>query len=209
MTLKPPISRDEALRLVREYTASESLVRHMLAVEAAMRAYACKFGEDEDVWGMTGLLHDFDYERWPNAEWHPTEGHPCTGVALLRDRGFPEPMLDAILGHAEYTGVGRRTQLARTLFAVDELCGFIVAVAQVRAEGFAGMEPKSVKKKLKAKAFAAKVSREDIRKGIEELGVAEDAHIALCIEALNGIAADLGFPSALHPADPHPKGIST
>lgn len=193
MSLQPPISRDEALQLVREYTSSEALVRHMLAVEAAMRAYARKLGEDENLWGMTGLLHDFDYERWPNAEWRPAEGHPTAGVAILRERGFPESMLEAILGHAEYTGVPRRTPLARALFAVDELCGFIVAVAQVREGGLAGMEPKSVKKKLKAKAFAAKVSREDIRKGIEELGVNEDEHIALCIGALRGIAADLGF----------------
>lgn len=187
-----PLNRQGALDLVREYTASESLVRHMLAVEAAMRAYARKSGEDEELWGITGLLHDFDYERWPNPDLDES-GHPWPGVAILREKGFPEPVLEAILGHAEYTGTERRTELAKTLFAVDELCGFIMAVAYVRPEKLADMKPKSVKKKLKDKAFAAKVSRDDIRRGIEELGVDENEHIALCIEAMNGIAAELGF----------------
>lgn len=187
-----PLDRQGALDLVREYTQSESLVRHMLAVEAAMRACARKRGEDEELWGVTGLLHDFDYERWPNPDLDET-GHPYTGVAILKEKGFPEIVLEAILAHAEYTGTPRRTPLARDLFAVDELCGFIMAVAYVRPEKLKGMKPKSVKKKLKDKAFAAKVSREDIRRGIEELGVDENEHIALCIEAMNGISADLGF----------------
>jgi len=186
-----PLDREDALALVREYTKSESLVRHMLAVEAAMRAYARKLGEHEEVWGVTGLLHDFDYERWPNPNLDES-GHPYTGVAILREKGFPEPVLDALMGHAEYTGTERKTPMAKTLFAVDELCGFIMAVAYVRPEKLAGMKPKSVRKKLKDKAFAAKVSREDIRKGIEELGVDENEHIALCIEAMNGIADELG-----------------
>ncbi len=185
-------SRAEALALVREFTQSEALVRHMLAVEAAMRAYARKLGEDEELWGLTGLLHDFDYERWPNPQLDAT-GHPFPGVAILRERGYPEPMLTAILGHAQYSGVPRETPLARTLFAVDELCGFITAVAYVRPERLKAMEPRSVKKKLKDKAFAAKVSREDIRQGIGELGVPEDEHIALCIAAMQSIAPELGF----------------
>lgn len=187
-----PLDRQGALALVREYTQSESLVRHMLAVEAAMRAYARQSGEDEETWGITGLLHDFDYERWPNPDLD-TSGHPFTGVAILREKGFPEPVLDAIMGHAEYTGTERRTPLAKTLFAVDELCGFIMAVAYLRPEKLTGMKPGSVKKKLKNRTFAAKVSRDDIRRGIEELGVDENGHIALCIDAMNGIAPDLGF----------------
>ncbi len=187
-----PLNREEALSLVREYTQSESLVRHMLAVEAAMRAYARKQGEDEELWGITGLLHDFDYERWPNPD-RDESGHPATGVAILEEKGFPRDVLDSILGHADYTGVERVTPLAKTLFAVDELCGFIMAVAYVRPEHLAGMKPKSVKKKLKDKAFAAKVSRDDIRNGIEALGVDENDHIALCIEAMTGISKELGF----------------
>lgn len=187
-----PLNRDNALNLVREFTESASLIRHMLAVEAAMRAYARKLGEDEALWGITGLLHDFDYERWPNPDLDES-GHPYTGVPILRERGYPEVLIEAIMGHAEYTGTPRTTPLARTLFAVDELCGFIVAVAHVRPGHLDGMKPKSVKKKLKDRAFAAKVSREDIRKGIEELGVDETEHITLCIEALKGISEELGF----------------
>lgn len=191
-----PLDRAEALRLVREYTQSESLVKHMLAVEAAMRAYARKFSEDEELWGLTGLLHDFDYERWPNPNRDDTE-HPFPGVAILRERGYPETMIEAILGHAQYSGVPRATTMAKALFAVDELCGFITACAYVRPEKLVGMEPKSVRKKLKDKAFAAKVSREDIKQGIEELGVAEDEHIAFCIGALQGIAGELGLSRTL------------
>lgn len=167
-------------------------MKHMFAVEAAMRAYARKYGEDEELWGLTGLLHDFDYERWPNPNLDHTE-HPFTGVKILREKGYPEAMVEAILGHAQYSGVPRATMMAKALFASDELCGFITACALVRPEKLAGMAPKSVKKKLKDKAFAAKVNRDDIRQGIEELGVPEDEHIAFCIQAMQGIASELGL----------------
>jgi putative nucleotidyltransferase with HDIG domain len=186
------VTRDEAWKLLNEYTQSASLIKHMLAVEAAMRSYAGKFGEDQELWGITGLIHDFDYEKWPNPNLDRVE-HPFTGVNILREKGYPEPMLEAILGHAQYSGVPRATPLARTLFAVDELCGFIMACALVRPEKLGGLEPKSVKKKLKDKAFAAKVNREDIRQGIEEMNVAQDEHIALCIQAMRDIAPDLGL----------------
>ncbi len=189
------INREQAWALLNEYTQSESLVRHMLAVEAAMVAYARKRGEDETLWGLTGLLHDFDYEKWPNPN-HDETGHPFTGVALLREQGYPEEMIDAILGHALYSGVARETPLAQTLFAVDELCGFVMALAYVRPENLTGMKPKSVKKKLKDKAFAAAVSRDDIRIGIEELGVDQDEHIQIVIDAMSGIASELGFSNA-------------
>jgi putative nucleotidyltransferase with HDIG domain len=185
-------TRDDAWNLVVEYTQSDSLRRHMLAVEAAMRAYARKFGEDEELWGITGLLHDFDYERWPNPNQDHTE-HPFPGVAILRERGYPESMTEAILGHALYSGVPRTTNMAKALFAVDELCGFIVACGYVRPEKLAGIKPSSVKKKLKDKHFAAAVSREDIAQGIAELGTNEDEHIQLVIDALQGIAPELGL----------------
>jgi len=178
-----PVSRDEAWKLLQEHTQSQSLVLHMLAVEAAMRAYARKLGQDEELWEVTGLLHDFDYEQWPNPNRDET-GHPFPGVKILREKGYPEEMCQAVLGHAEYSGVPRTTPLAKTLFAVDELCGFLTAAAYVRPTKLEGLTPSSVKKKLKAKQFAAAVSREDIRKGIEELGVPEDEHIAFCIEAM-------------------------
>ena len=165
------MTRDEALALMHEFTPSEALRRHMYAVEAAMTAYARKYGEDEATWGLVGLLHDFDYERYPNDAHSPTEEHPSFGVALLREKGIPEPMLEAILGHASYTGVPRTSHMAKTLFAVDELAGFITAVAYVRPTKLAGMKPRSVKKKLKDKAFAAAVSREDIQEGTAELGI--------------------------------------
>lgn len=152
-----------------------------------MRAYARKLGGDEEAWALAGLLHDFDYERYPN-ENRDTSGHPYVGVDYLRQNGCPEEICDAIMGHAEYSGVPRTTAMAKTLFAVDELCGFIVASALVRPTGFEGMEAKSVQKKLKDKAFAAKVSREDIRKGIEELGVEPKEHIAFCIDALRPLS---------------------
>lgn len=186
------LDREKALALVKEYTQSESLIKHMLAVESAMRAYARKFGEDEDLWGITGLVHDFDYERWPNPNLDHTE-HPFTGVKILRERGYPETMIEAILGHAQYSGVPRATNLAKTLFACDELCGFITACALVRPDKLNGLAPKSVKKKLKDKAFAAKVNRDDIRQGIEEMGVNEDEHIAFCIAAMQPIAKELGL----------------
>jgi putative nucleotidyltransferase with HDIG domain len=183
------VSRDDAWELLNEYTGSKSLVTHMLAVEAAMRAYARKLGEDEELWGVTGLLHDFDYERWPNPGLDET-GHPFPGVQILREKGYPEEVCEAILGHAEYSGVARATPLAKTLFAVDELCGFLVAAALVRPTKLEGMKPKSVRKKLKDKSFAAAVNRGDIRKGIEELGVEESEHIAFCIEALREAIGD-------------------
>lgn len=186
------VDREKAWALLNEYTQSESLIKHMLAVEAAMRTYAQKHGEDEELWGVTGLLHDFDYEKWPNPDRDET-GHPFTGVAILREQGYPDEIIDAILGHALYSGVPRETAMAKTLFAVDELCGFIMAVAYVRPENLTGMKPKSVKKKLKDKAFAAAVSRDDIRSGIEELGVDESEHIQTVIDALHAIASELGF----------------
>lgn len=186
------VDRDKAWALLNEYTQSESLVRHMLAVEAAMKAYANKLGEDENLWGVTGLLHDFDYEKWPNPDRDET-GHPFTGVAILREQGYPEDMIDAILGHADYSGVARETPMAKALFAVDELCGFVMAVAYVRPEKLMGMKPKSVKKKLKDKAFAAAVSRDDIRIGVEEMGVDQDEHLQTVIDAMQGISGELGF----------------
>lgn len=188
------LSRDEALALMHEYTQSPSLRQHMYAVEAAMRAYARKFGEDEATWGIVGLMHDFDYERYPNPEHSPTEGHPSHGVGVLRDRGLSEPLCRAILGHASYTGVARDTRLAKTLFAVDELCGFLVACALVRPSRSVGdLEVRSVKKKLKDKAFARGVNRDEVRQGAAELGVDFDEHVAFVIEALRPIEGDLGL----------------
>jgi putative nucleotidyltransferase with HDIG domain len=179
---------------MQEHTQSASLRQHMLAVEAAMRAYARKLGEDPETWGIVGLLHDFDYERYPNAEHSATEGHPAWGVNLLRSRQFPEPLCRAILGHASYSGVPRDTPLARTLFAVDELCGFLVACALVRpSRSFADLEVSSVKKKLKDKAFARGVNRDEVRQGADEIGVPLDEHIAFCIQALRPVEATLGL----------------
>lgn len=186
------VNRDDAWALLNEYTQSESLVRHMLAVEAAMRAYAREFGEDEELWGVTGLLHDFDYERWPNPNLDAT-GHPYTGVRLLREKGYPDDLCDAIMGHAIYTNTPRDTQLAKALFAVDELCGMVQAIGYVRPEKLNGLTPKSVKKKLKDKAFAKGVSRDDVALGMEELEVDPNEHIALVIEAMQGIADQLGL----------------
>jgi len=188
------MKRDEALALMHEHTQSPSLRQHMLAVEAAMRAYAAKFGEDPETWGLVGLLHDFDYERFPNQEHSATEGHPAWGVNLLRTRGVDEPLLRAVLGHATYSGVPRDTQMAKTLFAVDELCGFLVACALVRpSKSFADLEVSSVKKKLKDKAFARGVNRDEVRQGAEELGVPLDEHIAFCIQALRPVEPTLGL----------------
>lgn len=184
--------REDAWTLLNEYTKSESLVRHMLAVEAAMRLYADEGAHDAALWGITGLLHDFDYERWPNANKDET-GHPFTGVKILREEGYPEEMIDAVLGHADYAHRPRTTPLAKTLFAVDELCGFVMAVGYVRPTNLEGLKPKSVKKKLKDKHFAAGVSREDVRLGIEELGVDTDEHIDHVISAMQSISAELGF----------------
>ncbi|HZH39861.1 MAG TPA: HD domain-containing protein [Gemmatimonadales bacterium] len=191
------MTRDEALALMQEYTASPSLRQHMLAVEGAVRAYARKASADEETWGLAGLLHDFDYERYPNDAHSATEEHPSWGVRLLRERGVPDAVCQAILGHADYTGVARETPLAKTLFAVDELCGFLVACALVRpSKSLADLEVSSVKKKLKDKAFARGVNRDDVRRGAEELGVPLDEHIAFVISALRPIERTLGLGSA-------------
>lgn len=179
---------DEALALFHEWTETESLRKHAYAVEAGMQHYAKLFDEDETLWRMTGLLHDMDYEK------HPTpEEHPFVGVEVLREKGYPDKMLQAILGHATYSGVSRTTQLAKTLFAVDELAGFITAVAYVRPDGLTGMKPKSVKKKLKDKRFAAAVSRDDIHEGAEALGIDLDDHITNVIAGMQVQAKRLGF----------------
>ena len=188
------MNRQDALSLVHEYTQSEPLRKHMYAVEAAMRAYARKLGEDEESWGLVGLLHDFDYERFPNDAHSATEEHPAEGVRILASKGLPEPMQRAILGHASYSGVPRDTPMARALFAVDELCGFLVACALVRpSRSLADLEVGSVKKKLKDKAFARGVNRDDIRQGVEELGVDLDAHIQFLLESLRPVERDLGL----------------
>lgn len=194
-------TREEALAIVHEYTASDSLRKHMLAVEGAMRAYATRFGEDPDRWGVTGLLHDFDYERWPNEEHSSTSGHPAEGVRILRDRGVPEDVLQAILGHATYSGVPRESRMAKALFAVDELTGLITATALVKpSRSLNDVEPRSVRKKMKDKAFARGVSREDILIGAAELGVDLDEHIAFVIEAMRARADVLGLAGESSPA---------
>jgi putative nucleotidyltransferase with HDIG domain len=188
------MTRAEALALMEEYTKSPSLRQHMLAVEAAMRAYAEQYGEDPEAWGLVGLLHDFDYEKFPNHEHSPTEGHPAWGVRLLRDRGVPEHLCRAILGHGNYTGVPRDTKMAQTLFAVDELCGFLVACALVRpSKSFADLEVSSVKKKLKDKAFARGVNRDDVNQGAAEIGVPLEEHIGFVIQALRPAEGALGL----------------
>ena len=195
------MNRAEALALMHEHTQSPSLRQHMLAVEAAMRAYAAKFGEDPEAWGVVGLLHDFDYERYPNAAHSPTEDHPSWGVRLLRERGLPEPQSRAILGHASYTGMPRDTPMAKSLFAVDELCGFLVACALVRpSRSFGDLEVSSVKKKLKDKAFARGVNRDEVRQGAEELGVPLEEHVTFVIQALRPVEAALGLGGAAAPA---------
>ncbi len=187
-------TRESALALMHEYTASESLRKHMLAVEAAMRAYAVKFGEDPDRWGLAGLIHDFDYERFPNAAHSATEEHPTQGVGVLREKGWPDDILQAILGHATYCGVPRVTPMAKALFAVDELTGLITATALVKpTKSLFDVDARSVRKKMKDKAFARGVSREDVVLGAQELGVDLDAHILFVIEAMRGIAPDLGL----------------
>ncbi|HET9013905.1 MAG TPA: HD domain-containing protein [Gemmatimonadaceae bacterium] len=187
-------SRDDALALMQEYTASDSLRKHMLAVEAAMRAYAGQRGEDVERWGLAGLIHDFDYERWPNDAHSPTEEHPSEGVRILRARGWPEDILEAILGHASYCNVPRVTPMARTLFAVDELTGLITATALVKpSRSVHDVEARSVRKKMKDKAFARGVSREDVVNGAAELGVELDDHIAFVIAAMQRSADAIGL----------------
>jgi putative nucleotidyltransferase with HDIG domain len=180
-------TREDAWALLNEYTKSPSLLKHALAVEAAMRAYARKFGEDETLWGITGLLHDFDYEAYPSAQ-----EHPYKGCEILRSLGYPQEMVHAIMSHAEYTGVPRESMLDKTLFAVDELSGFIVAVALVRpTKRIHDVDVKAVKKKLKDKAFAKGVSRDDVYKGAEELGIELEEHIQFVIDALKEKAVEL------------------
>ena len=189
-----PLSRSDALALMHEFTQSDALRKHMYAVEAAMRAAARTAGEDEELWGVVGLLHDFDYERWPNDARSPTEEHPSAGVRILEERGVEEPVRRAILGHASFTGVPRETRMARTLYAVDELCGFLVACALVRpSRSLADLEVSSVKKKLKDKAFARGVDRDEVRRGAEELGVPLDDHIRFVIGALRPVERELGL----------------
>jgi len=183
------MDRKQAWSLLCEYTQSESLRKHMLAVEACMRAYARKFGEDENKWGITGLLHDFDYEKYPT----PAE-HPFVGNKILEERGYPEEMRRAILSHADYSGVKRESRMEKTLYACDEIAGFITASALVKPnKSLAEVEAKSVRKKMKDKAFARSVNRDDIINGAADLGVDLEEHIAFCIEAMKGIAAELGL----------------
>jgi putative nucleotidyltransferase with HDIG domain len=183
------VSRDDAWLLVTEWVDSDSLRKHLLGVEAAMRAYARKWDEDEELYAVTGLVHDLDYERYPDLD----TGHPRYALKELEDRGYPQEVIDAVAGHADFMGVPRETRMAKTLYAVDELSGFVAACALVRPTGIEGMKPKSVKKKLKQPSFAAAVNREDIQKGIEELGVDQDEHIALIIEALAERSDELGI----------------
>jgi putative nucleotidyltransferase with HDIG domain len=191
------MTRDQAVALMHEYTANEALRRHMYAVELAMRAMAPRYAGDPDRWGLAGLLHDFDYERFPNDAHSSTEEHPATGVRLLAERGVDEDIRHAILGHASYTGVPRDSDMARALFAVDELCGFLVACGLVRpSRSLADLEVSSVRKKLKDKGFARGVNRDDVRLGADELGVPLDEHIAFVIEALRPHERALGLGSA-------------
>jgi putative nucleotidyltransferase with HDIG domain len=181
------ISRDEAWTLFCEWTASPSLRKHVLAVEAAMRAYAGRFGEDEELWAVTGILHDLDYERYPSLE----DGHPRYALRELEERGYPPELVRAVASHADFLGVSRDSPMEKSLFAVDELTGFLMAVAYVRPEGIHGMTPKSVKKKLKQPSFAAAVDREALREGAEALGVDFDEHLAFVIAALEEHADEL------------------
>jgi putative nucleotidyltransferase with HDIG domain len=183
------MNRDDAWALVCEYTTSDSLRKHMLAVETAVRAYARKWGEDEATWGLVGLLHDFDYERWPN----PPD-HPLKGAAILAERGYPAEIIYAIKSHADYLpDCPRVSRLDKTLYACDELAGFVVACSAVRPEGIVGMQAASVKKKLKQKSFAAAVNRDDITRGAADLGVELDEHIQFVIDALAANADALGL----------------
>ena len=184
-------TREDALALLHEYTENENLRKHMYAVEAAMRAYARKYGEDEELWGVTGLIHDFDYERFPNEALSPTEEHPSSGVAILRERGWPEEILHAVMAHAEHTGVAPETRLAQTLRAVDELTGFVIACSLVRPTGISDLKSKSVKKKLKDRSFAAAVNREEIAEYTAAIGEEMTEHIDFVIDAMRGIADTL------------------
>jgi putative nucleotidyltransferase with HDIG domain len=183
-------TRDRAWETLTRYTKSESLLRHALAVEAATAAYARRFGEDEQLWRVAALLHDFDYEMHPTLDKHPQDGAP-----ILREEGYPEEVVETVLSHAEHLGLPRDTILKRALFACDELSGFVHACALVRPSGLEGLEPKSVRKKLKQPSFASGVNRDDVYKGAEELGVDLDDHIRTVVEALKPIAPELGLPA--------------
>jgi len=183
-----PTTREQAWETLTKYTQSEALRRHALAVEAAVGAYARKFGEDEELWRVTALLHDFDYEMHPTLDKHPQDGAP-----ILREEGYPEEVVEGVLSHAEHLGLPRDTPLKKTLFACDELSGFIHACGLVRPDGIDTLEPKSVRKKLKQPSFASGVNRDDVYKGAELLGVELDEHIAFVIEAMRPIARDLGL----------------
>jgi putative nucleotidyltransferase with HDIG domain len=183
------VDREEAWRLLCEWTQSDSLRKHALGVEAAMRRYARDAGEDEELWGVTGLLHDLDYERYPDLD----TGHPRMALEELRKRGYPDALVEAVAGHADFLGVPRTTPMAKTLYAVDELSGFIAACAMVRPTGIHGLTPKSVKKKLKQPSFAAGVNRDDVRRGAEELGVDFDEHVTRVIAAMEEQAPELGL----------------
>ena len=185
------MNRQAAWQLLCEHTKNENLRKHALAVEACMKAYALKFGEDVEKWCVVGLIHDFDYEIYPQAP-----DHPLKGSEILNERGYSEEIRRAILGHADYTGVARDTLMARVLFACDELAGYITACSLVRPDRIATLEAKSVRKRMKDKAFARNVSREDIVKGAEELGIPLDDHIAFCIDAMRSISDDLGLAAA-------------
>jgi putative nucleotidyltransferase with HDIG domain len=182
-------TRDEAWELFCEWTESDSLRKHALGVEAAMRAYARKFDQDEERWAVTAIVHDLDYERHPDLD----TGHPRIALEELRKRDYPDEVVDAVAGHAEFLDVPRETLMAKTLFAVDELSGFIAACALVRPTGIEGMKPKSVRKKLKQPSFAAKVDRDQIHRGIEDLGVDEGEHIQFVIDAMAERADELGL----------------
>lgn len=196
----PNPTRDEALELVHEWTQSESLRKHMLSVETAMRAYAERFGEDVELWGVTGLIHDFDYERFPNADLSADVEHPVEGVRYLRRLGWPESVCEAVLGHAHYTGVPRESLMAKTLFAVDELTGLITASALVKpSRSVADVDVAGVRKKMKDKAFARGVNREDVIQGAEALGIALDEHIGVVLAAMQGSAASLGLAGTVSP----------
>ena len=183
------MNREEAFALLKEYIKNENLIKHMLAVESAMRVYARKYNEDEEKWGIVGLIHDFDYEMHPTAE-----EHPLKGSEILKERGYPEDVIYAIKAHADYLELERKSPMDKALYAVDDLAGFIVAVTLVRpTKKLSEVEVKSVKKKLKDKSFAAKVNREDIQRGVEELGVPLDEHIETVLKAMQGIAEELGL----------------
>ena len=184
-----PVSRDDAWRLFCDWTQSDSLRKHVLAVEAAMRAYARERGEDEELWAVTGIVHDLDYERYPDLE----TGHPRIALEELRKLGYPDEVVEAVAGHADFLGVPRTTPMAKTLYAVDELTGFIAACALVRPTGIHGLTPKSVKKKLKQPSFAAAVDRDEVRSAADELGVDFDEHVAFVIAAMEERADELGL----------------